>query len=138
MQNTLFLAASLITAQAFAGFLPKQHKLLNDQEGIGFSIEEMQEYQLQLDEWNTWLSGLEADDQAVNLNVFSSFHQKSTKFPGGLLGADMEMNEVALFYIEENMDSPYRWEIVSPRPVETEEGIDYISHVFEVVSTEYR
>lgn len=86
------------------------------------------------------------DGGAVNLNVYNQFHKKSKKFPGALLGVDMEVDEIGIFYIEENMTTPYHWEIKEPKPQPAADGnpgpmgnnMEYISHVFEIVSTEYR
>lgn len=83
---------------------------------------------------------------AVNLNLFSEYHRKSKKFPGASLGVDMEINEIAIFYIEENMTTPYHWDIKNPAPSPAANGSlgplgngkDYISHVFDIISSEYR
>lgn len=58
----------------------------------------------------------------------------------------MEVDEIGIFYIEENITTPYRWTIVKPEPTPSESGdsgpmgngMEYISHVFELVSSEYR
>lgn len=63
-----------------------------------------------------------------------------------MLGVDMEVNEIGIFYIEENLSTPYHWDIKFPQPSPAANGnpgplgnnMDYISHVFELVSSEYR
>ena len=58
----------------------------------------------------------------------------------------MEVDEIAIFYLEENANSAFRWQIAAPmgKPAENSNpgpmgnGLDYHSHVFEIVSTEYR
>ena len=71
---------------------------------------------------------------AVNLNIFNEYHRKSRTFAGATVGVDMEINEIGIFYMEENMSTPYRWEIRFPEGTSE----DYTSHVYEVVSSEYR
>jgi len=85
---------------------------------------------------------------AVNLNIFNEYHRKSRKNSGATLGVDMEIDEIAVFYVEENLTTPYRWKVVEPTatPIANGatdggmfgDGLEYISHVFEVISTEYR
>lgn len=58
----------------------------------------------------------------------------------------MEINEIGIFYLKENMSTPVQWEIKQPAASPTQNGdmgplgngMDYISHVFEIVSSEYR
>ena len=58
----------------------------------------------------------------------------------------MEINEIGIFYLQENMSTPVHWEIKKPAASPAQNGDmgplgngkDYISHVFEIVSSEYR
>ena len=98
-----------------------------------------------MDEWTEFLENMDKGG-AVNLNIFSEYHQKSRKYAGATLGVDMEVDEIAIIYLEENATAAFRWQIAAPmsRPAENGNpgpmgnGLDYHSHVFEIVSTEYR
>ena len=110
-----------------------------------FSEQQMAEYNTALVEWEDFLTNLEAGE-AVNLNMFSEYHRKYKRKPGASIGVDMEVNEIAIFYMEENMTTAFHWGINKPAGSAAANGttgplgngLDYISHVFEIVSTEYR
>lgn len=143
MKNIFLIAASVFTAQAFAGILPELKK--TDNSVPAQQDDQTTQYQSQLDDWNAFLENLDVGG-AVNLNIYSEYHRKSKKFPGATLGVDMEINEIAIFYMEENLGSSYHWTVKNPKPTPATEGNpgpfddgkDYISHVFEIISSEYR
>jgi len=145
MKNLLIVATAILASQAFAGILPSEEKVLTIENDEELDEIELQEYQKKMQEWDEWLKNMDAGG-AVNLNIYNQFHRKSKRFPGALLGVDMEVNEIGIFYIEENMTTPYHWAIKEPAPSPTADGkpgpmgdyMEYISHVFELVSTEYR
>ena len=85
---------------------------------------------------------------AVNLNIFNEYHRKNRRNSGATLGVDMEIDEIAVFYVEENRTTPYHWKIIEPAATPMEngvtegglfnDGLEYISHVFEIISSEFR
>ena len=145
MKNLHIAAAAILTFQAFAGILPTEEKLLTIENDDELDEIELQEFQKKMQEWYGWINDMDAGG-AVNLNIYNQFHRKSKRFPGALLGVDMEVNEIGIFYIEENMTTPYHWAIKEPAPSPKADGKpgpmgdnnEYISHVFELISTEYR
>ena len=98
-----------------------------------------------MDEWNKYFVELNKSG-AVNLNEFGQYHRRSSLWNGASIGVDMEVNEIAYFYLEENATTEFQWQITTPKaqpeangkPGPLGNGMDYPSHVFEIVSNEYR
>lgn len=145
MKSIITLATSLLISEAYCGFLPDSKKMAAVPAGLDITDEEVAAYQARLDDWETMVSDLEATG-AINLNVFNQFHKKNKSNTGAKVGVDIEIDEIAIFFVEENLTTPYHWQITRPAPQPSEtgdsgvmgNGMEYISHVFEVISTEYR
>ena len=106
MKNAILLSAYFFAAQVLAGILPVQANLNDEVKLLPKDFQDLLSYEYQLDDWNDFLAKLDASG-AVNLNIYSEYHRKSKRFNGATLGVDMEINEIAIFYMEENLSSPY-------------------------------
>lgn len=98
-----------------------------------------------MDEWDKYFEELDKHG-GVNLNEFGEYHRKSSLWNGASVGVDMDVNEIAYFYLEENAETEFQWQITTPKaqpeangkPGPLGDGMDYPSHVFEILSSEFR
>ena len=110
MKNFITLASAFFISEVLCGFLPPQPRTLDIQNADEYSAQQLAEYAAQMEELDRWLTEMEATG-AVNLNVFNQFHRKNKAFPGAMLGVDMEVDEIGIFFIEENLSTPFHWEV---------------------------
>jgi hypothetical protein len=119
---------------------------------LEYSDEQLVLFQEQMHEWTQYFDELDKNG-GVNLNEFGDWHQKSVKKSenGATMGISILVNEIVYFYLEENTHTEFQWQIsIAPKVNHTKSGTmyytnhinplgkDFPSHVFEIVSNEYR